>query len=114
MRTSRIQAVTSSVFRNSRQYLQTNERIFRLLDENKENRQKSRQHHNGNEKQEKAPQKQNVQKKLLNRDGKCLMVKGIQSDANSIAALHNSLLKKTAKLNGVMKKSQIRTYRSSI
>lgn len=116
MRTSRIQGITSSVFRNSRQYLQTNERVFRLMDEGQENRQRpGQQQNNGNEKQENALQKESVPVKLLKKNGKSLVVKGIQSsDANSMTDLHNSLLKKTAKLNQVSKESQMRTYRSSI
>ncbi len=73
MRTSRIQGITSSVFRNSRQYLQTNEQVFRLMDEGEENRQRSghgQQQNNGKEKQEKAPQNQNVPVKLIKKERK--------------------------------------------
>lgn len=114
MRTSRVHAVTSSVFRNSRQYLQTNERIFRLIEEREENKQRSGQHHSKNKKQENAPLKQNTSKKLIRRNGEGIVVKGFQSNTNSVVGLHNSLLKKTARLNHVIKKSRLNTYRSSI
>lgn len=114
MKTSRIHAITSSIFRNSRQYLQTNERVFRLLDEGEGNREKSRQHHSGSEKQGHATQKTNVPIKLIRKSGKAIFVKGIQSDAYSMAELHNNLIKKTSKLKRYSKKSQISTYRSSI
>ncbi|SOC43444.1 hypothetical protein [Ureibacillus acetophenoni] len=114
MRTSRIQGITSSVFRNSRQYLQTNERVFRLLDEGEEKREKSTQHQNGKEKQGNAPQKTDAPMRLIRNNRKAIFVKGVQSDANSMAELHNYLLKKTSKIKHVSKKSQISTYRSSI
>lgn len=114
MRTSRIQGITSSVFRNSRQYLQTNERVFRLLDEGEGKREKSRQHQNGKEKQGNGTQKSIAPMRLVRKTGKVILVKGVQSDANSMAELHNYLLKETSKINHVSKKSQISTYRSSI
>ncbi|HWL25166.1 MAG TPA: hypothetical protein VNR38_15720 [Ureibacillus sp.] len=113
MRTSRVHAVTNSIFRNSRQYLQTNERIFRLLDEGEENRKKSKDHRNGKENQ-KNHEKQNAPVKLIRKKRKGILIKGIQSDANSMALLHNALLRQNEKLNQATRKTHIRTYRSSI
>jgi len=114
MRASRVSAVNSSIFRNSRQYLQTNERIFRLISEGEENEHKSGQHQSKHKKQENAQPQQPTTKKRIKRDGKSGFIKGIQSEADLMANLRNNLLKKSKRVNSVTKKSQIDTYRTSI
>lgn len=114
MRTSRVHSITSSVFRNSRQYLQTNERIFRLLDEGEANRQSSGQQQNGSHKRESSARNPQAPIKRFRKQEKSIILSGVHSDAHSVANRHNRLLEKTSKLKHTSKKSQINTYRSSI
>ncbi|KGR90651.1 hypothetical protein CD30_10645 [Ureibacillus massiliensis 4400831 = CIP 108448 = CCUG 49529] len=111
MKASRVSATTSSIFRNSRQYLHTNEQVFRLMEENEGNRKRHNQHQ-GRSKRDN--EKKNDQKRVLRKNDQKLIVKGIQSDAHAVVDIQNSFLQRSAKLNKMTKKRRIHTYRTSI
>ncbi|BDH63323.1 hypothetical protein MTP04_34530 [Lysinibacillus sp. PLM2] len=111
MKTSRVSAATSSIFRNSRQYLHTNEQVFRLMEENAENRQR---HNQQQGRRKRDDEKQKVQKRVLRKNDQRLIVKGIQSDVHAVVDIQNSFLQRFAKLNRMTKKNRIHTYRTSI
>lgn len=114
MRTSRVHPVANSTYRNSRQYLQSNEQVFRLMQDgggnpfHKQSRQQKKRN-NHSEQQNKGT------KVILNRNSKRLMIKGEPLDVEAIENMQNSLLHHAMKINSERnKKVRIRTYRNSI
>ncbi|MEO4055480.1 hypothetical protein [Solibacillus sp. CAU 1738] len=110
MRTSRVGATQSSIFRNSKQYLQTNEMFHRIMDEGG-----GQQFHQAPQ-QPFQPKKKQAQKKksIVLKNSPHLIVKGMQYNANS-AAIRNSLLQTSKIISYASKiKSRHHTYRTSI
>lgn len=113
MRTSRVQPTPSAIFRNSRQYLQSGEQFYRLMenggyhpfDHQREPQRRKKQ----------KDQTKGVQKRLLKKTSTKLLVKGMYFDTDSIASVQNSLLKRSATISSSYNKvSRIQTYRTSI
>lgn len=112
MRTSRVQPTPSSIFRNSRQYLQSNEQFYRALQEGGH---QQFSHQQGSQKRKKQKGKNDTVRKVLKTTAKKVLVKGLQFDADSITSMQNTLLKHSVKLNATRNRvSRIRTYRTSI
>lgn len=114
MRTSRVTPITSSIFRNSRQYLQSNEMFVRLMQEGGGHHQFD--HPQENRKQNKEKQKNSpIQKKVLNKSSKRLVVRGLQLDGDCVTEIQNSLIEHSEKINSKRnKKTRIHIYRDSI
>lgn len=114
MRTSRVSPVPSSIFRNSRQYLHSNELFQRILEEGhhfSSNHQHQQQNQNKSS-QNKHPQPTRV---VLNRTSKGTVIKGLFVDCNEILQIQNSLLERATKISEVRNKAKyLRSYRSSI
>ncbi|TSI04478.1 hypothetical protein [Lysinibacillus sp. BW-2-10] len=114
MRTTRVQPVPSSIFRNSRQYLHSNELFYRVMEEGSgfgQGQQSSQQQ----PRQKPAQQKNSAPKRVLKRTTNKLIVKGLQFDADTAATMRNSLLEHAVRINAAYKrKSRISTYRTSI
>lgn len=113
MRTSRVQSTPSAIFRNSRQYLQSGEQFYRLMEDGGYH---PFDHQSGHRKRKKQKEHTNgVQKRVLKKTSKKLIVKGVHFDTDSIASVQNSLLKCSATINSTYNKvSRIQTYRTSI
>lgn len=115
MKTSRVNPTTSSIFRNSRQYLQSNERVFKVMPDGsgQQSLANQRQKHQKRDK-ENQNNKQTKTKVLKNTTGK-MAVKGLQFDACSVMIMQNSLIKHSVKISTERnKQARIRTYRTSI
>ncbi|SOB98755.1 hypothetical protein SAMN05880501_10290 [Ureibacillus xyleni] len=111
MRTTRVQPVPSSIFRNSRQYLHSNELFYRTLQEGESRGRQQRGQQQGKNAQATSRDKKRVLKKTQNK----FIVKGIQLDADTAATMRNSLLDHAMKINAMYKrKERISTYRSSV
>ena len=111
MRTSRVGRMQSSVFRNSKQYLQTNERFHRIMEEGG-----GRQSFQHAPHQLLQPKKKQTQKKktIVLKNSNRVIVKGMQYDASS-AAVRNSLLQTSKAISNANKgKKRHYTYRTSI
>lgn len=111
MRTSRVGAMQSSVFRNSKQYLQTNERFHRIMEEGG-----GRQPFQQAPQQPFQPRKKQTQKKktIVLKNSNRVIVKGMQYDASS-AEVRNSLLQTSKVISNASKvKKRHYTYRTSI
>lgn len=111
MRTSRVGATQSSIFRNSKQYLQTNERFHRIMEEGGGNQQ-----FHQTPQQPFQPKKKQTQKKktIVLKNSNRLIVKGMQYDASS-AGVRNRLLQTSKMVSYTNKvKKRHHTYRTSI
>lgn len=114
MRTSRVNPVANSTFRNSRQYLQSNEQVFRVMQEGGGNRYFNNPREQNKRKQSSEQQKK-LSKAILNRNSKKMIIKGQQFDAESIESMQKSLLHHAMKINMERnKRVRLRTYRNSI
>lgn len=112
LRASRVQSTPSSIFRNSKQYLQSNELFYRTMEEGGYQQSKNHQNHQKQNKQQKSNQ---TQKKVLKNNSQKLVVKGLQFDGDSAAAICNSLLQHSAKITTARSKiTRNSTYRTSI
>ena len=113
MRTTRVVAGRDSVFRNSRQYLHSNEQVFRVMQEGELGEFAGERR---NEKRKKRREKNASSKKvILKTNLKSIAINGLQFDAISIASLQNHLLKHTENIANARKQvTRIRAYRSSI
>lgn len=110
MRTSRVGATQSSVFRNAKQYLQVNDRFHQIMDEG------GGQQFHQTPQQPFQPKKKQAQKKknIVLKNSNHLIVKGMQYNANS-ASIRNSLLQTSKIISSANKiKSRHHTYRTSI
>ncbi|MDN4494935.1 hypothetical protein [Ureibacillus aquaedulcis] len=113
MRATRVIQTTSSIFRNSRQYLHTNEQIFRMMQEAEVSQFAGGQ---GNRKRKRQQDENHSSKKAeLKTNLDSMPVSGLPNDAMTIASLQNRLIKYTEKIEMARKKvSRIPAYRSSI
>ncbi len=113
MRTARIMAATDSVFRNTRQYLQSNEQVFRMMQEGELSQFAGGQ---GNRRRKKRQDRRNSSRKVaLKTNSKSITILGLRYDAISIAHLQNHLLKHAEKISMARKQAtRIRAYRSSV
>lgn len=112
MRTARVSAVPSSIFRNKRQYLHSNELFHKVLDEGNFSSFRHNQQNNKNNQQGKQKQATKV---VLNRMSKGTVIKGLLIDCNEILQFQNNLLKRATKISEARnKKTYINSYRSSI
>ncbi|MEK9199769.1 hypothetical protein ACH0B5_16295 [Ureibacillus sp. 179-F W5.1 NHS] len=113
MRTSRVQPTPSAIFRNSRQYLQSGEQFYRLMEDGGYHPYDHQREPQRRKKQK--DQAKDVQKRVLKKTSTKLLVKGMYFDTDSIASVQNSLLKRSATINSSYNKvSRIQTYRTSI
>lgn len=111
MRTTRVEETTNSIFRNSRQYLHSNEQIFRAMQESELSQFVGRR---GNRKGKKRQEKSHSPRRP-GTNSKTAAVHSIDYDALSISSLQNYLLKHSEKIEMARRKiSCIRAYRSSI
>ena len=113
MRTTRVIPSQSSIFRNSRQYLHSNEQVFRVMQEGEQNQYTGG---DGNQKRKKKKEKSPSSKKVvLKTNLKRMAINGLRFDAMSIASLQNHLLKHSEKIETARKQvTGIHAYRSSI
>lgn len=113
MRTTRVQSVPSSIFKNSRQYLHSNELFYRTMQENE-----SRGRQQRGQQQEQANNRQSTsldKKRKLKRTQNKFFVRGLHLDADTAATMRNSLLERAIKINAAYKrKARISIYRTSI
>lgn len=114
MRTSRVNGVTSSIFRNERQYLQSNELFHRVMHDGSgqmPNQQQQHQRNNQNHNQQKQKnQTTNRRNNLKKRVGPVLPL-----DSNAILDLQNRMLQRSLEINNAInKKVRMHTYRNSI
>lgn len=112
MRASRVEHVPSSIFRNSRQYLHSNELFHRVMDEGGGNHQGNPQQQNNNRQPNKRKGNSRV---VLNRTSKGTVIKGLLIDCNEILQIQNKLIKHAAKISAARNRINItKSYRSSI
>jgi len=113
MRTARVIAATDSVFRNSRQYLHSNEQVFRIMQEGELNQFAGGQ---GNRRRRKRQDRTGSARKVaLKTNSKTITILGLRYDAISISHLQNGLLKYAEKISKARKQvNRIRAYRSSV
>lgn len=113
MRASRVIQTQNSVFRNARQYLHSNEQVFRVMQEGELNQFAGGQ---GSRKRKKRQGNSNSPRKVtMKTNSKSIKVIGLRYDAVSIASLQNDLLKHSEKIAMARKQVvRIRAYRSSI
>ena len=110
MRTARVQSVPSSIFKNSRQYLHSNELFYRTMQE-RENCGRQQQWAQQQDRQSTKFDKKRTLKRTSNR----LMVRGLQLDAATVAIMHNRLLEYAVKINVAFnRKARISIYQSSL
>ena len=112
MRTSRVSAVTSSLYRSSKRFVHADGLFFDVMNDGMQG-----QHRDPREQfnQQKSKKKQSLPKakKLMNTKTK-LVVKGMQFDAESATTL-NQLIECSTKVNTMNKlRRRINTYRTSI
>lgn len=112
MRTSRINAVPSSIFRNSRQYLHSNELFHRVLEEGNHFSSKQQQHNQNHQPNKRTGQQAKV---VLNRTSKGAVMKGLLLDCNEVLLIQNKLLERSNKILEARNKIKcFHSYRSSI
>ena len=113
MRTTRVLAGQDSIFRNSRQYLHSNEQVFRVMQEGELSQYTGGQRNRRRRKQrEKSASSNRV---VLKTNVKSIAVNGLHFDAMSISSLQNRLLKHIERIENARKQvTRIHAYRSSI
>ncbi|MFJ8237828.1 hypothetical protein ACIQ34_19215 [Ureibacillus sp. NPDC094379] len=113
MRTSRVNSATSSIFRNSRQYLHANDQFYRVMHGSGRSHSSDQQQRNRSKNNKNNPQ-QKKNRVLKNSSGN-LIVKGILMDGDSITLIQKSLIEYSRKIKtGQNRMSRIHTYRTSI
>lgn len=113
MRTSRIDPTTSSIFRNSRQYLHANDQFYRVMHDGGRSHFSGQQQRMGS-KNNKNNSQEKKNRVLKNSRGN-LIVKGILMDGDSITLIQKSLIEYSKKIKmGQNRMSRIHTYRTSI
>lgn len=115
MRTSRVNSVTSSIFRNERQYLQSNELFHRVMQDgsgqtpNQRQQQEQQSQSRGNE------QKQNTPARRIRNKSKRKVEVELPLDTETMLEMQNRMLQHSTKINNsINKKVRMRTYRTSI
>ncbi|HWK22780.1 MAG TPA: hypothetical protein VNS08_07095 [Ureibacillus sp.] len=113
MRATRVLSTQNSTFRNSRQYLHSNEQVFRVMQEGELHQFSGGR---GNRQRKKQQEKKNSsRKRILKTQSKSLYVAGMNFDVVSIASLQNNLLKHSREISIARKTvNRLRAYRSSI
>lgn len=115
MRATRVIETTNSIFRNSRQYLHSNEQIFRVMQEGELSQFAGGQRNRKRKKQQERSHSSQkaILKTTLNRIN--ININTLRYDAMAIASLQNHLLKHSEQIEAVRNKvTCIRAYRSSI
>ncbi|MBM7610015.1 hypothetical protein JOD29_003291 [Lysinibacillus composti] len=112
MKTSRVNPTTSSIFRNSRQYLHANDQFYRVMHDG------GRSYSSGQQQRKSSKNiKNNREKKnsVLKNSSGHLIVKGILMDGDSIMLTQKSLVEYSRKIKMSQNRiSRIDTYRTSI
>lgn len=113
MRTARVIQTPNSIFRNSRQYLHSNEQVFRVMQEGELSQFAGGR---GKRKRKKRQERTDSPRKVaLKTNSKNITILELQYDVVSIASLQNNLLKHSEKIAMARKQvSRIHAYRSSI
>lgn len=109
MRATRVGAVAGNIYSKSKRNLEAGE-AFTLMNEGRS----LDDFHRQQQKQGKK-KKPSVQKKVLVNKGQHILIKGIQFEADTMAALRNQLLRQSQQVNYISKmKRRNDTYRTSI
>lgn len=115
MKASRISSVPSSIFRNSRQYLHSNELFHRVLEERNFSSGHQHQQHQQQNKSKQTNQHTRPTKVVLNRTIKSAAVRELLMDCNQVLQIQNNLMERATKISQTRnKKAYLRSYRSSI
>lgn len=115
MRASRINSVPSSIFRNSRQYLHSNQLFHEVLEGGhhfSSGQQSRQQQKNKNSNSNKQLKQNNM---ILNKSVKGIAMKGLLVDCNEMLHVQNSIKKRATKISQVRnRKAYLNSYRSSV
>ena len=114
MRATRVMQSQDSIFRNARQYSQSNEQVFRLMQEGELSQFTSGQ---GLRKRRRKRQERRASARevVLKTNAKTIAIMGLKFDAGSIASVQNRLLKHAEKISNARNRvARIRAYRTSI
>lgn len=112
MRTSRVNGVTSSIFRNERQYLQSNELFHRVMHDGSGQMRNQQQPHQRNNKKN-DQQKSKAQTTIRRNNNRVKQVLPLDSEA--ILEMQNRMLQHSLEINNAInKKVRMHTYRTSI
>ncbi|MDM5335306.1 hypothetical protein QUF56_19205 [Ureibacillus composti] len=113
MKTSRVNPTTSSVFRNSRQYLHANDQFYRVMHEGGSSYSSGQQQRKSSKSNKNNPREK--KKSVLKNSSGHLIEKGILMDGDSMILTQKSLVEYSKKIKmGQNRMSCIDSYRTSI
>jgi len=113
MKTSRVNPTTSSIFRNSRQYLHANDQFYRMMHGGGSSYSSSQQQRKSSKSNKNNPREK--KSSVLKNSSGHLIVKGILMDGDSIMLTQKSLVEYSRKIKMSQNRiSRIDTYRTSI
>lgn len=114
MRTSRVHGVPSSIFRNERQYLQSNELFHRVMsDGNGQTPNKGRQQQQQNN--EKRTTQQSTQERRIRNNARRRARVDLPLDTETMLEMRSRMMQHSTEINhSINKKVRMHTYQTSI